>query len=102
MPNPTRLLKIALTSLFEPERSSAGKLWAVYYNIVISCNRYSEDGLVTVLLDEAERSCNRLIDATCNAASSKDGNSKGSFNTFEFRSGKLYNFKPEYAYHSTK
>ena len=78
--NPTRLVRLALAALFESSRKHPGKLQALYYNMPshlsveqilsepsISQNaspyRYSvnEDG--KLLLDEAEQSYNRIIDA---------------------------------------
>ena len=81
--NPTRLIRLALASLFESSRKHPGKLQALYYNMPshfsveqilsqssISQNssqyRYSENEDEKILLDEAEQSYNRIVNAITN------------------------------------
>ena len=81
--NPTRLIRLALAALFESSRKHPGKLQALYYNMPshfsveqilsqssISQNssqyRYSEDEDEKILLDEAEQSYNRIVNAITN------------------------------------
>jgi hypothetical protein len=84
MPNPRKLLRIALASLFESERKNPGKLRALYYNtpspslsseqVLLSeaissisprelygYDDEEEDAIAKLLLDEAERLFNRRI-----------------------------------------
>ena len=78
--NPRRLIRLALASLFESSRKHPGKFQALYYNMpshlsveqVLSqssssqnASQYidSEDEDDTLLLDEAEHSYNRIVDA---------------------------------------
>jgi DNA polymerase III delta prime subunit len=81
--NPRRLLRLALVSLLESSRKHPGKFQALYYNMPshlsveqillqssinhnTSQNRYSENENVKLLLDEAEQSYNKIIDAITN------------------------------------
>ena len=80
--NPTRLIRLALASLFESSRKHPGKLQALYYNMpshfsveqILSQSsnsqtsqyRYSEDENEKLLLDEAEQSYNRIANAITN------------------------------------
>ena len=81
--NPTRLISLALAALFESSRKHPGKLQALYYNMSshfsveqilsqssISQNpsQYSigENEDEKLLLDEAEQSYNRIVDAITN------------------------------------
>jgi hypothetical protein len=80
MSNPRKLLRLALTSLFESSRKYPGKFQTLYYNtssrlsveqvLSISQNAsiygYNEDEDEKRLLDEAEQSYNRIVDATTN------------------------------------
>src|SRR5918994_7779556 len=92
MPNPRRLLRIALASLFESERKNPGKLRALFYNTpspslsadqilllseAITSSSISprelygydddeEDAIAKLLLDEAELLFNRLVYAVTN------------------------------------
>src|ERR687897_18545 len=80
---PRQLIKCALASLFESSRKHPGKLQAVYYNIpshlsveqivsessdsqdAIPCG-FGENEIEKVLLDEAEQSYNRFVNAVTN------------------------------------
>lgn len=81
--NPRRLLRLALASLFESSRKHPGKFQALYYNMSstlsveqilskssISQNAsiygYNEDEDEKRLLDEAEQSYNRIVEAITN------------------------------------
>src|ERR671919_19321 len=78
--DPKRLIRLALASLFESSRKYPGKLQALYYNMPspssveqilsqshVSQNQsrygYSENEDEKLLLDEAEQSYNRIVDA---------------------------------------
>ena len=80
---PRQLIKCALASLFESSRKHSGKLQAVYYNIpshlsveqILSDSSrsqepslygFSENEIEKVLLDEAEQSYNRFVNAVTN------------------------------------
>src|SRR5919106_594150 len=80
VPNPRRLLKMAFASLFESSRKHPGKLQALYYNMSFpssveqilsqsrvsqnqSRNGYGENEDEKLLLDEAERAYNSMMDA---------------------------------------
>lgn len=81
--NPRKLLKMTLASLFESSRKHPGKFQALYYNMsshlsveqILSESsvnqsaglyRYDEDEDGKLLLDEAEQSYNRIVDAITN------------------------------------
>jgi hypothetical protein len=80
--NPRKLLRLALASLFESSRKHPGKFQTLYYNMAshlsveqilaqssinqISQYRYSENEDEKLLLEEAEQSYNRIIDAITN------------------------------------
>src|SRR5919106_622345 len=91
MPNPRKLLRIALASLFESERKNPGKLRALYYNkpsLSLSADQIlplsesisssisprelygyddeEEDAIAKLLLDETEQLFNRLVDTVTN------------------------------------
>ena len=83
VPNPRRLLRIALASLFESSRKNPGQLHALYYNTpshisveqilsesstIQSASRYhiGEIEDESLLLDEAEQLYNRIADAITN------------------------------------
>jgi hypothetical protein len=84
MPNPRKLLRIALASLFESERKNPGKFRALYYNtlspslsaeqvlLAISSSSSSHElfgydgeeyAIARLLLDEADQLFNRFVDA---------------------------------------
>ena len=81
--NPRRLLKMALASLFESSRKHPGKFQTLYYNIPsrlsveqilsessegqdASLYDFGEDENEKLLLDEAEQSFNRIVNAITN------------------------------------
>lgn len=81
--NPKKLLAVALASLFESSRKHPGRLQALYYNtssplsveqiLLQSCisqnasrYRYNENEDEKLLLDEAERAYDRMVDAVTN------------------------------------
>lgn len=78
--NPKMLLRLALTSLFESSRKHPGKFQTLYYNTssrlsveqVLSISKnasiygYNGDEDEKRLLDEAEQSYNRIVDAITN------------------------------------
>ena len=81
--NPRKLLSLALASLFESSRKHPGKFQTLYYNMPshlsveqilsessinqnASPYRYSVNKDEKILLDEAEQSYNRIIDAITN------------------------------------
>ncbi|HYZ60424.1 MAG TPA: hypothetical protein VE544_12265 [Nitrososphaeraceae archaeon] len=91
IPNPKKLLRIALASLFESERKNPGKLRALYYNkpsLSLSADQIlplsesisssisprelygyddeEEDAIAKLLLDETEQLFNRLVDTVTN------------------------------------
>lgn len=80
MSNPRRMLRLALASLFESSRKHPGKFQALYYNAFSSLSveqilsqssisqtsQYSENEDEKFLLDGAEQSYNRIIDAITN------------------------------------
>jgi hypothetical protein len=84
IPDPKKLLKLALASIFESSRKHPGKFQALYYNMSSSLSveqllsqpssnsqrlsryGYSEDENEKVLLNEAELSYNRIVDAITN------------------------------------
>lgn len=78
--NPRILLRLALASLFETSRKHPGKFQALYYNMpshlsveqILSISQnasmyeYNENEGEKWLLDEAEQSYNRIVDAITN------------------------------------
>lgn len=84
IPNPKKLLRLALASLFESSRKHPGKLQALYYNNMstqLSMEQILSESSVSqnlgqysigvndtekLLLDEAELSYNRMVDAVTN------------------------------------
>lgn len=78
--NPRMLLRLVLTSLFESSRKHPGKFQALYYNMSsilsvdqilsisqnVSIYGYNENEDEKRLLDEAEQSYNRIVDAITN------------------------------------
>jgi hypothetical protein len=102
MPNPKKLLRIAIASLFESERKNPGKLRALYYNrpspslsdeqiLQLSEATSSsisphelyeytdeEDAIAKLLFIEAEQSFNRLVDAVTKRCINRIPNDKES------------------------
>jgi hypothetical protein len=83
VPNPRMLLRLALTSLFESSRKLPGKFQTLYYNMPshlsmeqilsqlsigqdASLYGFGENENEKLLLDEAEQSYNRIVDAITN------------------------------------
>ena len=81
--NPTRLIRLALAALFESSRKHPGKFQTLYYNMPshlsveqilsessinqnASPYRYSMNEDEKILLDEAEQSYNRIVNAITN------------------------------------
>jgi hypothetical protein len=82
--NPRRLLKMALASLFDSSRKQPGKFQTLYYNMPshlsveqillessdsqdVRLYGFDEDENEKLLLDEAEQSFNRFVDAITNS-----------------------------------
>ena len=95
IPNPRKLLRLALASLFESSRKHPGKFQTMYYNMPshlsveqilsessinqnASSYRYIVNEDEKILIDEAEQSYNRIINAITNYCINEMQNDTGS------------------------
>lgn len=119
MANPGRLLRFALTSIFESSRRHPGKLQSLYYNMSTADlqsllrtsivqnehdpnqNGQNEDDPWKILLDEAEQVFSKLIDNITGKCANEISNDAKSVSQTEQVSGLQCDMSQEEDYHTS-